>query len=62
MSSNNLVTFEKFLVYGIKLENSDPDSPKIGNSYETSLIAALNTLCEPLPTFRVDNNSPLNKK
>ena len=59
MSSDNMVTFEKFLGSGMKQETSDHDSPKIGNAYERSSTAALNNLCKPLPVFCVDNNAPL---
>ena len=59
MSSNNLGTSEYFLGFGMKGETYEPDSPKISNACEISLITALNNLCKPLPIFRVDNNAPL---
>ena len=30
----------------------------VGNPYESLFTTALNTLCKPLPMFRVDNNAP----
>ena len=55
---DNLVTSTKFIGYGIKQETSDSDSTKIGKAYKISLTTALNTLCETLPMFRVDDNPP----
>ena len=44
MFSDNLVTSEKFLGSGMKLENSEPESPKGVNSWEISFTTVLNTL------------------
>ena len=42
----------------MKQESSEPDFNMIGNDYESSLTTELNTLCEALPMFGVDKNSP----
>ena len=47
MYSDNLVTSVKFLGSRMTQENSDPNSPKIGNASESSLTTDLNTLCKP---------------
>ena len=53
MPSENLVTSEKFIGSGMKWEISEPDSPKSGKPCEISFITVLNSLCGPLPMFRV---------
>ena len=57
MSSENMVTSEKFLGSGMKWETSEPDLPKVGKSCEISFAAVLNTLCKYLPFF-VDFKAP----
>ena len=56
MSSDNFVTSEKFLGYGMKWETSEPDSPKVGNSCGIFFTTVLNTLFKPLPMFRLAFN------
>ena len=57
MSSDNFVTSEKFLGFGMKWEISEPNYLKGGKSCEISFTAVLNTLCEPIPIFRVAFNA-----
>ena len=58
MSSENLVTSATFRGSGMKWEALEPDSPKGGNLVKIYFTTVLNTLCKPLPMFRVDFNSP----
>ena len=58
LSSDKFVTSEKFLGSGMKWETSEPYYPKGGNYCEISFTTVLNTLCEPLPMFRVSFNAP----
>ena len=59
MSYENLVTSEKLLGSVMNWETSEPDSSKGGNYCEISFTTFLNTLCKPLPIFRVAFNAPL---
>ena len=58
MSDGNLVTYAKFLGYGMKYETYETDSPMIGHYSESPLTTGLKTLYEPFPIFRVDSNTP----
>ena len=42
---------------GMKWETSEPDSPKLINSWEIYFIIVLNTLCKPFPMLRVAFNA-----
>ena len=42
MFSDNFVTSEKFIGYGMKWETSEPDSPEGANYFETSFTTVLN--------------------
>ena len=48
-SAGNLVTSTKFLGSGMKCDNSEHDSPKVGNELFNYSKATLKTLCKPLP-------------
>ena len=56
--SDNFVTSAKFLGSVMKWETSEPDSPKLVNSYEISFTIILNTLCKPFPILCVALNAP----
>ena len=59
MFSDNFVTSEKFLGYGMKWETPEPDSPKSINSREIYFTTVLNILCKPFPNLPVDFSAPL---
>ena len=56
-SSGNLVNYAKFMGPGMKCDTSDPDSPKLGNSFFSLFATALETLCKPFPII-FDASSP----
>ena len=56
--SANLVTSAKFLGSGMQWDTSEPDSPKLVNSYKISNTIVLNTLCKPFTILCVALNAP----
>ena len=57
--ADNLVTSENFLGSGMKCDTSDPDSPKVGNSFFNSFTTPLNTLCKTFLILFAENYYPL---
>ena len=55
--ADNIVTYEKFLGYGVKCDTSEPNSKKLGNEVFSSFTTYLNNLCKPLPKLFSDSSA-----
>ena len=53
-----LVTSETFLVSGMKCDTSDPDYPKLVNTFFSSFATTLNNLCKTLPILFAQSYAP----
>ena len=58
VSASNLVAYKKFLGSGMKCDTSEPDYPKVGNSFFSPFTTSLKTLFKKIPIIFAEIYAP----